>query len=50
MNKKIFSKLNNYKTQIICSAEREVLKVIKANCNSPVSVQAVLKKDEFKIS
>ena len=50
MNKKIFSKLNHSETQIVCSAEREVLKVIKANCNSPVSVQAVLKKDEFKIS
>ena len=48
--KKIFNKLNDGDTQIVCSAEREVLKTIKANCNSPVSVKANLEKNEIKIS
>ena len=48
--KELFSKLNHLKTQIECSSEREVLKTIKANCNSPVSVFAEVKGDNITIS
>lgn len=48
--KEFFSKLNHIKTQFECSAEREVLKTIKANCNSPVSVFAEIKGEHITIS
>ena len=45
----IFSKLNHSETQIACTAEREILKTINANCNSPVSVYAHTNKEEINI-
>ena len=36
----VFKLINHSLTQIECTAERKVLKMINANCNSPVSVYA----------
>ena len=41
--------LNDKNTQIECSAERRILKLIKANCNSPVSVYAKIVNDNMNI-
>ena len=43
------NKINNQNTELACSAEREVLKSINANCNSPVSVYANIEKNEISI-
>tara|TARA_B100000686_G_C16684287_1_gene913773 strand:+ start:55 stop:1035 length:981 start_codon:yes stop_codon:yes gene_type:complete len=43
------SKINHQFTEITCSAEREVLKSINANCNSPVSVYASINENEISI-
>jgi len=43
------NKINHQHTELICSAEREVLRFINANCNSPVSVYANLKNKEITI-
>ena len=48
--KKIFSLINDINTEIECSAEREVLRTIQANCNSPVSIYAKLYDDQLKIN
>ncbi len=42
-------KINHIDTELACSSEREVLKTINANCNSPVSVHATLNKKEISI-
>ena len=47
--KKILASINDDKTQIECLSERNVLKIINANCNSPVSVYAKIKNDQIKI-
>ena len=47
--KKILASINDAKTQIECLSERNVLKIINANCNSPVSVYAKIKNDQIKI-
>ena len=39
------NKINHQNTELACSAEREVLRCINANCNSPVSVYAAIKED-----
>ena len=43
------NKINHQNTELACSAEREVLKVINANCNSPVSVYASIKENKISI-
>ena len=43
------NKINNQNTELACSAEREVLRSINANCNSPVSVYANIEKNEITI-
>jgi len=51
-NSKLLSslnKINHQHTELTCSAEREVLKSINANCNSPVSVYATAKENEISI-
>ena len=45
----LFAKINNLNTQIQCIAERNVLKTINANCNSPISVVAKILKNEIQI-
>jgi hydroxymethylbilane synthase len=45
----LFAKINNVNTQIQCIAERKVLKIINANCNSPISVVAKILKNEIQI-
>ena len=45
----LFSKLNHTKTQTECLAERNVLRVINANCNSPVSVVSKIINNEIEI-
>ena len=45
----LFAKVNNVNTQIQCIAERNVLKIINANCNSPISVVAKILKNEIQI-
>ncbi len=47
--KTTFNKLNDENTEIECKAERKVLEIIKANCNSPVSVNARQLEDLIKI-
>ena len=47
--KSLFMDLNDKNTQIECSAERRILKLIKANCNSPVSVYAKIVNDNMNI-
>ena len=42
-------KMNHYQTELTCSTEREVLKSINANCNSPVSVYATIKENQISI-
>jgi len=46
---KYLNKMNHRPTEIACSAEREVLKVINANCNSPVSVYAKITENDISI-
>ena len=43
------NKINHQNTELACSAEREVLRSINANCNSPVSVYANIEKKEISI-
>ncbi len=43
--KKIFKIINHYETEIESLTERKVLRDIKANCNSPISVYAKTKND-----
>ena len=43
------NKINHQNTETACSAEREVLKFINANCNSPVSVYATTKENKISI-
>ena len=38
--KEVFAKINHYETEIESLTERQVLKNINANCNSPISVYA----------
>ena len=47
--KKIFAPINDLKTQTECMAERRVLKNINANCNSPVSIYAKIKKNKIML-
>ncbi len=41
--------INHLNTELTCSAEREVLKSINANCNSPVSVYSTIDKNSISI-
>jgi len=41
--------INHLNTEFTCSAEREVLKSINANCNSPVSVYSTIDKNSISI-
>ena len=43
--KDIFAIINHHETEIASLTERKVLKTIKANCNSPISVYAKIKDD-----
>ena len=45
-----FSNINHENSQLSCSSEREILKIINANCNSPVSVFSKIHDDEMFIS
>lgn len=45
-----FSNINHEDSQLSCSSEREILKIINANCNSPVSVFSKIRGDEMLIS
>ena len=47
--KKILAPINDPQTQTECMAERRVLKNIKANCNSPVSIYAKINKNNITI-
>ena len=46
---KVFKPVNHSETQTECIAERNVLKKINANCNSPVSIYAKIVEDNIKI-
>ena len=48
--KKLFSPINNEEAELINIAERNFLKIINANCNSPVSVNAKVNNNELKIA
>ena len=43
--KDVFAIINHHETEIASLTERKVLKTIKANCNSPISVYAKIKDD-----
>jgi hydroxymethylbilane synthase len=45
----LFKKINDLKTQTECKAERRVLKIINANCNSPISVVSKITNDQIQI-
>ena len=45
----VFKLINHDATEIECNAERNVLKKINANCNSPISVYAKIKNDNIQI-
>ena len=45
----IFKIINHDETEIECNAERNVLKKINANCNSPISVYAKIKNGSIQI-
>ena len=45
----LFKKINELKTQTECTAERRVLKIINANCNSPISVISKIINDQIQI-
>tara|TARA_Y100000816_G_scaffold287636_1_gene270734 strand:- start:219 stop:1190 length:972 start_codon:yes stop_codon:yes gene_type:complete len=45
----IFSPINHFETQIESIAERKILKIINANCNSPISVYAKIVNEKIKI-
>ena len=45
----VLKEINHQNTELTCSAEREVLKSIHANCNSPVSVYATIDENEISI-
>ncbi len=44
-----FKPINDITTQTECVSERNVLKIIKANCNSPVSVYAKITDNKIEI-
>ena len=44
-----FKPINHLATQTECTAERNILKTINANCNSPISVYAKIKNDLIQI-
>ena len=48
--KEIFNSINHSKTEIECRSEREVLRIINANCNSPVSVYAKINDKQIIVS
>ena len=45
----LFLPINNQQTKIECVSEREILKIINANCNSPISVVAKVKNEKITI-
>ena len=47
--KDVFAIINHYETEMASLTERKVLKTIKANCNSPISVYAKIKDDAIKV-
>ena len=42
--------INHSNTETECLAERMILKLVNANCNSPISVSASVASDQIKIS
>ena len=48
--KKMLDPINHSKTEIECRSEREILKMINANCNSPISVYAEINDNQIVIS
>ena len=47
--KEVFKTVNHIKTETECIAERNVLKTINANCNSPISVYAKILDNKIHI-
>ena len=47
--KDVFAIINHHETEIASLTERKVLKTIKANCNSPISVYAKIKDDIINV-
>ena len=47
--KELFEVINHSETEIESIAERQVLKKINANCNSPVSVYAKIENDMISV-
>ena len=47
--KDMFAIINHHETEIASLTERKVLKTIKANCNSPISVYAKIKDDAINV-
>ncbi len=45
-----FSNINHEDSQLVCSSEREILRMINANCNSPVSVFSQTYNNEIAIN
>ena len=48
--RKLFDDINDLKTEIECISERNILNIIGASCNSPVSVEANIDKEELTIN
>ena len=48
--KEFFSPINHKDTEIECQSEREVLRIINANCNSPISVHAKINDNQIVIA
>ena len=49
-HKEILKSVNQTETNIIAETEREVLRLIGANCNSPVSVLAEIKRNKIELA
>ncbi|WP_286941326.1 hydroxymethylbilane synthase [Acinetobacter sp. UBA6526] len=49
-HKEILKSVNQTETNIIAETEREVLRLIGANCNSPVSVLAQIKRNKIELA
>ena len=47
--KNLLTTLNDSNTELCCTAEREVLNTVNANCNSPIGVLAEIEKENVSI-
>jgi hydroxymethylbilane synthase len=47
--KNFLEPMNDEQTQVLCNVEREVLRIIKSNCNSPIGVLAKKEDDQIKL-